>query len=325
MKILKYYKISTIHIITSTFKFTKYILLGFKYIFFSIPLTLIYKITNTKKKIPNIILLLSLASYLLCIFLLSRWYVQNQRTKKFAESISNQQEIIIYNNNSTNKIQTDEYQDQTIQIDNSTINNNLNNNNNIYNDNYINVNLDYYINKNNDTVGWIQIDGTNINYPIVQAKDNDYYLKRDFYKKKSDTGWIFLDYRNNLEKLDNNTILYGHNLINKTMFGNLPSFLKNNWLEKKEKPYIKLSTIKHNSIWQIFSVYKTKPTIDYLETKFYALDTYINFQNKIKDRSKKDFNIELFATDKIITLSTCDDTGKYRVVIHAKLLKIENK
>lgn len=319
MKVLKYYQTGITSIITFPFKFAKYILIGIKYILFSIPLTLIYNLTKSNKKIPNIILLISLTSYLLCIFLLSKWYVQNERTKKFTESISNQ-EIIIYNTS------TNEYQDETTKINNnSNINNSNNTTNNNHDTTYINVNLDYYIKKNSDTVGWIQIDGTNINYPIVQSKDNDYYLKRDFYKKKSSTGWIFADYRNNLEKLDNNTIIYGHNLINKTMFGNLPDFLKKNWLEKKEKPYIKLSTKKHNSIWQIFSVYQIKPTVDYLETRFYSIETYFNFIDKITKRSKQDFNIEVYPTDKILTLSTCDDTGKYRIVIHAKLIKIENK
>ena len=109
------------------------------------------------------------------------------------------------------------------------------------------------------------------------------------------------------------------------MFGSIPNFLKQSWLNKTNKPYIKISTKTHNSIWQIFSVYKTKPTVDYLQTKFNSMENYQNFLNTLKNRSIHNFNTNISSTDKIITLSTCDDTGKYRVAVHAKLLRIENK
>ena len=322
MKLLKNYKIKLKSPITFPFKFIKYILIGLKVIFFSLPISLIYKIKKNNNKIPNTILTISFITYLLCVFILTRWFVQTERTKKFTESINNQELII--NNNISNEYQ-DEPTNNTEPNNDNNLTANTNNNSSIDNTNYTNVNLDYYINKNSETIGWIQIKGTNINYPIVQHNNNNYYLEHDFYKKKSSTGWIYADYRNNFNKLDNNTIIYGHNLINKTMFGNLPDFLTSNWLNKKNKPYIKLSTTTHNSVWQIFSVYKIKPTTDYLETKFYSIETYNNFLEKITKRSKKNFNIEILATDKILTLSTCDNTGNYRVVVHAKLIKIQNK
>lgn len=292
--------------------FIKYLFIGIKSVFLSFPIFLITKITKKENKIPNIIIAISLLTYLICVFSLTRWYVQNERTKKFSQSLIN--EINLINDDVT------EYQD--------TNNPNITNNNNqelINDDNYINVNLDYYINQNKDTVGWIKINNTKINYPIVQTKNNEYYLEHDFYKHKSIAGWIFVDYRNDLTNLNNNTIIYGHNLINRTMFGDIPTFLNENWLKQPEKPYIKLSTKQHNSIWQIFSIYKTTPTTDYLQARFNSMELYSNFLNKITKRSTKNFNINLTTTDKILTLSTCDDTGKYRVVVHAKLIKIENK
>ena len=124
------------------------------------------------------------------------------------------QEIItIKDSNFSN---TNEYQDTTTNISNTLIQSNQNE---LDNTNYINVNLDYYINKNSETVGWIQINGTHVNYPIVKHQDNSYYLEHDFYKRKTSVGWIFADYRNNFDTLDNNTIIYGHNLINKTIGG----------------------------------------------------------------------------------------------------------
>ena len=293
--------------------FFKYFYIGTKSLFFSFPLYLTSKITKKEKKSFNIIILISLTTYLICIFILTQWYVQNERAKKFNNYVTNQNTITIEEFNN-------EYQDITTPITNNQTSQTQNNTNND-----ININLNYYIKKNKDTVGWLKINDTNINYPVVQSKDNDYYLNHDFYKRKTSIGWIFADYRNNLEKLNTNTIIYGHNLINKTMFGNLPDFLKEKWLNQKEIPNIYFSTTKYNSTWQIFSIYKTNPTTDYLQTQFNSIENYINFLKTIKNKSIKNFSISIEPTDKIITLSTCDDTGKYRVVIHAKLIKLENK
>lgn len=314
MNILDFFKNILINIIKIPKSLKKYFLIGFKSIFFSFPLQIFNKITKKEKKIPHIILILSITTYLLCIFILTRWYVQTERTKKFSNSIINQELIEPTQNNSN------EYQDI-----NTPITNDKKDNYNNQQQSYKNINLNYYINKNSDTVGWLKIDGTNINYPVVQCKDNDYYLNHDFYKRKTNTGWIFADYRNNFNNLNNNTIIYGHNLVNKTMFGNIPDFLNEKWLNKKNKPYINLTTKKANTTWQIFSIYKIKPTTDYLQTQFNSFETYKNFIEKIKNRSIKNFNIEILPTDKIITLSTCDNSGKYRVVVHAKLININNK
>jgi len=313
-----------------------------------------------KKFIPITIVTLSVLTYLISIFILTRWYVQSKRTQYFSESLINNSIIIQENiteetpdqyKDLTENIQTNENNINTPPINNTqnnntnsnsnsnttqniisnnNTNNNQNNNSNnpssiINNQNFINVNLNSYKQKNSETVGWIQVNGTKVNYPIVKHNDNDFYLKHDFYKRKTTNGWIFADYRNNFEKFDNNTIIYGHNLINDTMFGSIPNILKNNWFSNKNNHYIKLSTDTTNSIWKIFSIYKISPVTDYLQTKFNSTITYQTFLNKLKERSKFDFNTEINYTDKIITLSTCDDTGTKRVVIHAKLINIENK
>ena len=222
--------------------------------------------------------------------------------------------------NIDNNSDTNEYQDLTNNIEPTPPNDP-----NSINTNYINVNLKNYINKNNETVGWIQVNGTNINYPIVQHKDNNFYLEHDFYKRKTNIGWIFADYRDNFTNFNNNTIIYGHNLVNRTMFGSIPYLLNKDWFKKANNHYIKLSTITSNSIWQIFSVYKINPTTDYLQSIFNSTKTYQEFLEKIKNRSTYKFDIEVNNTDKILTLSTCDDIGTKRIAVHAKLIKIENK
>ena len=313
---LPYYciKYTIIGLITIISIIPKYIIDGIKFIFGK-------KNTSQEVKkleknfIPIIITTLSITTNLISIFILTRWYVQNERSKNFTNSINQKKEEI-------KEDVPNQYQDLTTNIKQEK---KSKTDPNYINTNFINVNLNYYISKNNETVGWIQVNGTNINYPIVQHEDNNFYLEHDFYKRKTNIGWIFADYRNDMENLNNNTIIYGHNLVNRTMFGSIPYMLNKKWFNQKNNQYIKLSTKTSNSIWQIFSVYKITPTTDYLQSVFNSIDNYQNFLNTLKNRSIKNFNVDLNYTDKIITLSTCDDTGTKRVAVHAKLIKIESK
>ena len=186
----------------------------------------------------------------------------------------------------------------------------------------IDVDLAELKEKNKDTVGWINVNGTNINYPFVQTTDNDYYLSHDFNKKYNNAGWIFLDYRNNIYN-DQNVILYGHDRVNGTMFGPLKSILTNGWLNSNNHT-IRLSTTKENTLWQVFSIYHIPTTSDYLYTNFNSDNEYIDFLNMINNRSMKDFNTEINEDNKILTLSTCYNDDE-RIVIHAKLIKKETK
>lgn len=194
---------------------------------------------------------------------------------------------------------------------------------------YIKMNLiDVEFNKlktiNNDTKGWIQVNGTNINYPFVQATDNKYYLTHTFNKNYNSAGWVFLDYRNNINELNKNTIIYAHGRDDKTMFGSLKNILKSGWLNNTDNYIIKLSTETHNTLWQVFSVYRIPTTSDYLKIDFYSNEDFIDFTNKLINRSKHNFNTTINGNDKILTLSTCyNDDDK--VVLHSKLIKIETK
>ncbi len=178
--------------------------------------------------------------------------------------------------------------------------------------------------KNNDVVGWIQVSGTNVNYPFVQTNDNKYYLTHQFDKKYNQAGWVFMDYRNNKDEFDKNTILYGHGRIDKTMFGSLRNVIKSSWYSNSNNHIVKMSTEYENTLWQVFSTYKIKTTNDYLAIDFSSDEDYLNFLNMLKERSSYDYKVSLTAEDKIITLSTCNnDTEK--IVLHAKLIKREKK
>ena len=191
--------------------------------------------------------------------------------------------------------------------------------------NLINVDLTELKKQNKDTVGWIQIKSTNINYPFVQTTNNDYYLTHQFNKKYNAAGWIFMDYRNNIKNTnEKNTILYGHSMLNKSMFGTLSEMFKSSWLKDKSNYIINISTESENTIWAVFSMYTIEDTTDYIQTSFFDDEEYQKFLNMIKDRSKYNFNVSLSPSDRILTLSTCH-TNNNRRVVHAKLIKRELK
>ncbi len=173
---------------------------------------------------------------------------------------------------------------------------------------------------NKETVGFLKVNNTNINYPIVQHSDNSYYLNHDFYKKSKVMGWVFLDYRNSHDSFDSNNIIYGHNMPNKTMFGSLNNVTTTSWRKNKDNLIISYDTLDGSHKFKIFSIYKVDYTTDYLKTKFSSEEEFDSFVNMIRSRStlKSDEVIEY--GDKILTLSTCADKGKKRLVVHAVLM-----
>ncbi len=189
--------------------------------------------------------------------------------------------------------------------------------------NMINVDFNGLKRTNPDVVGWLKVNGTNINYPFVQSSDNDYYLTHSFNKSYNGGGWVFLDYRNNGTN-NKNTIIYAHGRSDKTMFGTLKNVLNNGWLNNTNNYVIKISTETENSLWQIFSIYRIPTTSDYLQTNFKDETEYQNFLDMIKDRSNHNFDTNVASTDNILTLSTCYNNSD-KMVVHAKLIKKENK
>lgn len=184
----------------------------------------------------------------------------------------------------------------------------------------IQVNFEELKKKNPDTVAWIQVNNTNINYPVVQTTDNNYYLTHSYDKSTNEAGWVFMDFRNNHNFTNKNTIIYAHSRLDKTMFGSLSSVLKESWYKNKDNHIIKISTPTENSLWQIFSVYKIKEETYYITTDFSNNNTYLEFLNTLKNRSKYNFNTTINENDIILTLSTCySDTE--RTVVHAKMIK----
>jgi len=126
-----------------------------------------------------------------------------------------------------------------------------------------------------------------INYPVVQSKNNEYYLTRDFYKKYNQAGSIFMDYRNNSFD-DKNVVLYGHSMLDNSMFGSLQDIFKTNFFDKEENNIIELRDLDNNILkYQIFSYYIIEKEEYYITTSFKNDKEYLTFLNTLKNRSYK--------------------------------------
>ena len=162
---------------------------------------------------------------------------------------------------------------------------------------------------NPDVRGFIKIEGTVINYPIVQSSDNEYYLKYNFYNKYSSYGTLFFDYRNKIDKTDKNLIIHGHQMRDGQMFGTLEKYKNLDYY--KEHPVFRLDTVAEPGQYKIISAFyastlpKHAPNFYYLYTDFSSDDEFMEFVQDVRDRSMIDTPVDVIESDRIVTLSTC--------------------
>ena len=172
--------------------------------------------------------------------------------------------------------------------------------------------------KNSDIVAWLKVNGTNIETTVVKTTNNDYYLTHNFNKEYNSAGWIFADYKNKVDGTDKNLVIYGHNMRDDSMFGSLKWVINEDWYNNEDNKYITLITENETQVYEVFSVYQTEKEDYYIQTNFNTEKEFNTFAQTIKKRSKKDFNVDVNKEDNILTLSTCANNNKYRVVLHAK-------
>lgn len=180
--------------------------------------------------------------------------------------------------------------------------------------------------KNKDTVGYIQIPAADIDFPVVQGKDNDYYLKHTFNHVRSMYGSIFLDFRNTLtasDPLDTNTIIYGHNILyQEVMFGRLERFRKYDFA--KENQFVYLMTDQGLLVFRIFAAFITDTDFYYIEPKP-ETDVFENLVGGALARSHFVYDTDILPTDRLLTLQTCTFEYGYgtntRYVVMARLLR----
>ena len=181
------------------------------------------------------------------------------------------------------------------------------------------------VKQNKDTVGWLIVNNTNVNYPVVQTTNNDYYLKHAFNRSYNSAGWVYADFRNNFDELSKNTVIYAHGRKDKVMFGSLTKTLKANWYKNSKNQIIQFSTLKYNTMWQIISIYKIQAESYYITTDFSSDESFEKFGQTMLDRSIYDFGVEVTKDDKLLTLSTCYNDNGIRLVVQAKLVKIQER
>lgn len=293
------------------------------------------KVLKIKKMIWTVLIIIFIIVFTTIILLIGIRSFQNYKVKKEIENLEqyvmneNNQEIIEITDSKLEEVETNNEESEYDIYYNQAYNNlssvgeDLEKENDNYH-NYVSTNIlsiDFNeLNKiNSNTVGWIRLENTNVNYPFVQGNDNAYYLKHSYNNSNSYMGWIFLDYKNNRSFNDRNTVIYGHGLLNNTMFGSLRKAFNEEWYQNKDNQIVKIYTEKGFLLYQLFSIYTIAPEDYYIKTNFENDEEFQNFIDTIRFRSINDFHVDIDLNDKILTLSTCYDNSK-RAVLHAKLL-----
>jgi sortase B len=171
---------------------------------------------------------------------------------------------------------------------------------------------------NAESVGWIYIPDTNISYPLMRGEDNEKYLVRAYDDSYSGGGSIFLDYRNAADLSDRHSIIYGHNMQDDSMFGQLSEFSRQDYVDAH--PYVYLLTQDRTLKYRIFSVYITSADYNSYELDFSGDEDYAGYLTQLESYSWLDTGHTPDADDPAITLSTCVNDKSRRRVIHAALV-----
>ena len=191
-----------------------------------------------KKKNKNTILitlvsLIFVLGIIISIIYIAKWYLDNKENKKLENKLAN---AVTIEQESEDKEYT--------------------------------INFEKLKTVNNETIGWLKVNGTDIEYAVVKAKNNSYYLNHNFEKKYNIAGWIFADYKNNFNGTDKNIVIYGHNRKDGSMFGTLKNILTEEWYLNKENLVIDFVTEQEKAKYQVFSVYKIESEDYYIIITF---------------------------------------------------------
>lgn len=169
---------------------------------------------------------------------------------------------------------------------------------------------------NSDVVGWLYCEDTPINLPVVQGEDNDYYLRRMIDGTWNSSGTLFVDYRNANDFTDGNTVIYGHNMKNKSMFGTLSNYKDQSYFE--EHPVMWLLTPEANYKVELVAGYVTSSTSEIYSLGLSDEDIFALVEESIK-QSTFSSDFQTSQGDKFLTLSTCSyeyDNARYVLIGH---------
>lgn len=175
---------------------------------------------------------------------------------------------------------------------------------------------------NPDVIGWIRIPETVINYPLMQGSDNDYYLHHTWEYEENAVGSIFLEHLNNPDLMDYNTIVYGHNMVDGSMFGTLSRFGGQTYWENH--PYIYITCDAGVYRYEVFSSYQAPVDSVTYGLSFQQTETKREFLQNALDKSLIQSGLALGKNDRILTLSTCSGASyANRWVVHARMRLVE--
>ena len=276
-----------------------------------------------KKKIQIILLIVLVTVMATSIFYLISYY---KKTKNDNEIFKNLEQVGTNKNELENSFFEDD-SELSNNVENNQTNNSSSNRQNSTLRNktasYSSLDLKSLKIKNGDTEGWIKIDNTKINYPVMQ--NGDFYLHNNFYKKYSISGTPYLASYCNINSSDN-LIIYGHHMSNGSMFAGLDIYKTYNGY--KNHKYIKFFTLIDGKTienqYEVVGAYKVQPNIEvanilYGTTKFRNVEEFNKYKNVLKNKSLYDTGANLNYGDKFITLSTCEYSQKNgRLVVIGK-------
>ena len=176
---------------------------------------------------------------------------------------------------------------------------------------------------NPDTAGWIAIQGTVVDYPVVWTKTKNYYLHRDFYGKSLSGGAIYIDERNSANVAENrNTVIYGHNMTDGSMFASLHDFANASVFYSAE---IQITTEEGVFVYKPFSAHESNAYDNYFETDFVSDEDFIDFCEQMAFISLYETDLTFDKNSQILTLSTCSKDGSNkdnRFAVHALLIQV---
>ena len=273
--------------------------------------------------------IVSAVGLMICLNEYNTWKVSGKETRNMMDNIFNQTDIVFDDNENAhiNDMLNGQTNPDDMEVTDQELAQQFGEEYWVYKrQSFMSVDFTNLLNINHETVGWIFINNTGINYPVAQAKDNDYYLHHSFDGSNNIAGWIFADYRSDMVNFGRNTVIYGHGRgADQVMFGPLEKTLQPEWYENENNQYIRLSTPTKNTVWRIISIYTIQQEAYYLTHEFPNDEYFRSYLNTIIGRSIYNFNTPVEVTDKILTLSTCLDTNGNRIVVHAKLVRSEDR
>ena len=186
----------------------------------------------------------------------------------------------------------------------------------------VDVNFDLLHEINAGVVGWLYCEGTPINYPIVQSTDNSYYLNRLYNNQTNSSGAIFMDSLNSPNLNDANTVIYGHNMKNGSMFKTIQYYEKASYYD--EHPVMYYFTSEHSYRIDVFAGYITEYDSEAYTIFFDSPWTYQGYLDRIRINSDVDMSgrVQVTTDDNIITLVTCSYNSSVRYVVHGKVTQL---